>query len=209
LKVVLVHGLTASTAWWESTIAALEPAHEAEVVRLPQLQIRDSARWLAERLDDGELQGAAVVGHSSGGTIAVLAAALAPRAVGRLVLIAPAGIFLTRSRLSYARPLTVQVLRAPQRLPQMVRDSLRVGPVRLTRIAFDLLRVNVAPALPEVQAPTLVVWGADDPLLPATLGPVFADRMPDARLVVLPDCGHIPMLESAEALHRELLGFLE
>jgi pimeloyl-ACP methyl ester carboxylesterase len=209
LKVVLVHGLTASTAWWESTIAALEPAHEAEVIRLPQLQIRDSARWLAERLDDGDLRGAAVVGHSSGGTVAVLAAAQAPQAVRRLVLVAPAGIFLTRSRISYARPLAVQVLRAPRRMPQMVRDSLRVGPVRLTRIAFDLLRVDVAPALPEVRAPTLVVWGADDPLLPPTLGPVFVDQIPDARLVVLPHCGHIPMLESAEALHRELLGFLE
>jgi pimeloyl-ACP methyl ester carboxylesterase len=209
LKVVLVHGLTASTKWWESTIAALEPTHEAEVISLPRLPIRDSARWLAARLDDGELNGAAVVGHSSGGTVAVLAAAQVPRAVGRLVLVAPAGIFLTRSRLSYARPLTVQVLRSPQRVPQMVRDSLRVGPVRLTRIAFDLLRVDVAPELPSVQAPTLVVWGAEDPLLPPALGAVFAEQIPDARLVVLPDCGHIPMLESADALHDELLGFLE
>ena len=209
MKVVLVHGLTASTAWWETTIAALEPRHDAQVVRLPRLEIRESARWLAERLEDDELRGAAVVGHSSGGTIAVLAAAQAPDAVGRLVLVAPAGIFLTRSRLSYAGPLAVQVLRAPQRLPQMVRDSLRVGPVRLTRIAFDLLRVDVAPSLPSVRAPTLVVWGADDPLLSPALGPVFAEQIPDARLVILPDCGHIPMLESPDALHRELLGFLE
>ena len=209
MKVVLVHGLTASTAWWETTIAALEPRHDAQVVRLPRLEIRESARWLAERLEDEELRGAAVVGHSSGGTIAVLAAAQAPDAVGRLVLVAPAGIFLTRSRLSYAGPLAVQVLRAPQRLPQMVRDSLRVGPVRLTRIAFDLLRVDVAPSLPSVRAPTLVVWGADDPLLSPALGPVFAEQIPDARLVILPDCGHIPMLESPDALHRELLGFLE
>jgi pimeloyl-ACP methyl ester carboxylesterase len=209
VKVVLVHGLTASTAWWEETIAALEPTHEAEVVRLPRLQIHQAASWLAARLEDGDLRGAAVVGHSSGGTIAALAAARAPQAVSRLVLVAPAGIFLSRSRLSYARPLAVQVLRAPRRLPQMVRDSLRVGPVRLTRIAFDLLRVDIAPALPKVRAPTLVVWGDDDPLLSPALGPVFAERIPNARLVVLPDCGHIPMLESPVELHRELLGFLE
>jgi pimeloyl-ACP methyl ester carboxylesterase len=209
LKVVLVHGLTASTAWWETTIAALESSHDAQVVRLPRLPISESARWLAERLEDGGLQGAAVVGHSSGGTIAVLAAAQAPEAVGRLVLVAPAGIFVSRSRLAYVRPLAVQVLRAPQRLPQMIRDSLRIGPFRLTRIAFDLLRVDVAPALPQVRAPTLVVWGADDPLLAPALGAVFAEQIPNARLVVLPGCGHIPMLESPDALHRELLGFLE
>ena len=205
---MLVHGLTASTAWWEETIAALEPTHDAQVVRLPRLRIREAARWLAERLEDDELRGAAIVGHSSGGTIAVLAAAQAPQAVGRLVLVAPAGIFLSRSRLAYARPLAVQVLRAPRRLPRMIRDSLRVGPIRLPRIAFDLLRVDVAPALPDVRAPTLVVWGADDPLLSPKLGTVFAAQIPDARLVILPDCGHIPMLESPDALHRELLGFL-
>jgi pimeloyl-ACP methyl ester carboxylesterase len=209
LKVVLVHGLTASTAWWKTTIAALEPSHDTEVVQLPRRRIRESADWLAERLSNGDLRGAAVVGHSSGGTIAALAAAQAPQAVGRLVLVAPAGVYLSRSRLSYARPLAIQVLRAPQRLPQMVRDSLRVGPIRLTRIAFDLLRIDVEPALPTVRAPTLVVWGADDPLLSPALGTVFAEQIPEAKLVILPGCGHIPMLESPDALHRELLGFLE
>jgi pimeloyl-ACP methyl ester carboxylesterase len=208
LKVVLVHGLTASTEWWEPTIAALEPRHEAEIVRLPRLQIREAAGRLAERLDCPELRGAAVVGHSSGGTIAVLAAAQVPDAVGRLVLLAPAGLFQTRRRLAYVVPLAAQVLRAPQRLPQMVRDTLRVGPIRILRVAFDLLDVDVAPALPKVRAPTLIVWGADDPLLSPALGTVFAEEIPDARLVVLPACGHIPMLESPDDLHRELIGFL-
>lgn len=208
MKVVLVHGLTASTEWWEATIAALRPRHDVHVVRLPQVRIHEAAARLAERLEDGDLRGAAVVGHSSGGTIAVLAAAAAQDAIGRLVLLAPAGIFLSRSRLSYARPLAVQVLRAPRRLPLMIRDSLRVGPIRLSRVAFDLLTVDVAPVLPEVSVPTLVVWGADDPLLPPVLGQVFAEQIPDARLTILPDCGHIPMLESPDALHRELLGFL-
>jgi pimeloyl-ACP methyl ester carboxylesterase len=208
LKVVLVHGLTASTAWWEPTVAALEPSHEVHVVRLPRLRIHEAARWLAERLAKDDLRGAAVVGHSSGGTIAVLAAAQVPEAVGRLVLLAPAGIFQSRSRLAFAAPLVIQVLRAPRRLPHMIRDSLRVGPLRLWLIASDLLTVDVAPALPEVRAPALVLWGADDPLLSAELGRAFVEQIPDARLVVLPKCGHIPMLERPAELHRQLLGFL-
>jgi pimeloyl-ACP methyl ester carboxylesterase len=208
LKVVLVHGLTASTAWWAPTVAALEPRHEVHVVHLPRLRIRETARWLAERLQQEDLRGAAVVGHSSGGTIAALAAAQAPEAVGRLVLLAPAGIFPSRSRLAYAVPLAVQVLRAPRRLPHMIRDSLRIGPLRLWLIASDLLTVDLGPALPEVRAPALVLWGEDDPLLSSTLGRVFAERIPDARLVILQECGHIPMLERPAELHRELLGFL-
>jgi 2-hydroxy-6-oxonona-2,4-dienedioate hydrolase len=208
LKVVLVHGLTASTKWWGPTVAALEPTHDVHVVQLPRLRVRDAASWLAARLQEEDLRGAAVVGHSSGGTIAVLAAAQAPEAVGRLVLLAPAGIFPNRSRLGFALPLAVQVLRAPRRLPNMIRDSLRVGPLRLWLIASDLLSVDVAPVLPEVRAPVLVLWGADDPLLAPALGRVFAEQIPDARLVILEECGHIPMLERPADLHRELLGFL-
>ena len=208
MKVVLVHGLTASTAWWEPTIAALEPRHEVHVVQLPRLRIREAARWLAARLQEEDLRGAAVVGHSSGGTIAVLAAAQAREAVGRLVLLAPAGIFPSRSRLAFAVPLAVQVLRAPRRLPHMIRDSLRVGPLRLWLIASDLLTVDLASALPEVRTPALVLWGEDDPILSSELGRVFAEQIPDARLVILQGCGHIPMLERPVELHRELLGFL-
>lgn len=208
MKVVLVHGLTASTSWWEPTVRALEPRHEVHVVQLPRLRIREAARWLAQRLEEEALGGAAVVGHSSGGTIAVLAAAQAPEAVGRLVLLAPAGIFPSRSRLAFAVPLAVQVLRAPRRLPHLIRDSFRIGPLRLWLIASDLLTVDVAPALPEIRAPALVLWGADDPLLSPVLGRVFAEQIPDARLVILQECGHIPMLERPAELHRELLGFL-
>jgi pimeloyl-ACP methyl ester carboxylesterase len=208
LKVVLVHGLTASTTWWEPTVATLEPRHEVHVVQLPQIRIREAARWLAARLQEEDLRGAAVVGHSSGGTIAVLAAAQAPEAIGRLVLLAPAGIFPNRSRLAFAVPLAVQVLRAPRRLPHMIRDSLRVGPLRLWLIASDLLTVDVASALPEVRTPALVLWGEDDPILSSELGRVFAEQIPDARLVILQGCGHIPMLERPGELHRELLGFL-
>jgi pimeloyl-ACP methyl ester carboxylesterase len=124
------------------------------------------------------------------------------------VLLAPAGIFPNRSRLAFAVPLAVQVLRAPRRLPHMIRDSLRVGPLRLWLIASDLLTVDVASALPEVRTPALVLWGEDDPILSSELGRVFAEQIPDARLVILQGCGHIPMLERPGELHRELLGFL-
>jgi pimeloyl-ACP methyl ester carboxylesterase len=59
-----------------------------------------------------------------------------------------------------------------------------------------------------VRAPSLVVWGANDRLLPPALGEEFRTLIPDCRLVVLPKCGHIPMLECPDALHEHLLGFL-
>jgi pimeloyl-ACP methyl ester carboxylesterase len=207
--VVLVHGMTASTDWWRPTIAALEPHHDVRIVELRGLPVREAARRLAEWLDTEDLRGAALVGHSMGGAVAVETAADAPESVGRLALIAPAGIFPSRSRRSYTLPLARStLLHARSQFPRMVRDTLRVGPLRLWRLSSDLLNGDLTPALQAVQAPALVVWGANDRLLPASLGEQFRKFIPDCRLVVLPKCGHIPMLECPDALHEHLLGFL-
>lgn len=207
--VVLVHGMTASTDWWRPTIAALEPHHDVRLVELRGLPVREAAVRLAEWLESEDLLGAALVGHSMGGTVAIETAAQAPEAVGRLALIAPAGIFPSRSRRSYALPLARSTLmRAPTQLPRMVRDTARVGPLRLWHMSSDLLRGDITPALRAVRAPSLVVWGANDRLLPPALGEEFRTLIPDCRLVVLAKCGHIPMLECPDALHEHLLGFL-
>ena len=208
MKVMLIHGLTASVEWWESTIEALRPHHDVEVLELSRLRIPEAAESLAERLQNAAAQPTALIGHSSGGATAVLAAAAASTAVKRLALIAPAGVFATRSRLAFAAPLTRQVLHGPSRLPRMIHDTWRVGPWRLWLISSDLLRVDLLPELPGVRARTLVLWGADDPLLAPAAGELFVERIPDARLVVIPDCGHVPMLDAPEQLNRELLEFL-
>lgn len=208
--VVLVHGLTASMDWWRPTIAALEPHHDVRIVELPGLTVRAASHRLAGWLEEQGLRRAALVGHSMGGTVAVLTAAEAPELVGRLALIAPAGVFLSRSRRSYVLPLAHSTLiRAPRQLPRMIRDSLRVGPLQLWRLSFDILHTDVIPSLRSVRSPTLVFWGAKDRLLPSALGEVFCREIPDCRLVVLPDGGHVPMLECPAELHRHLLGFLE
>jgi pimeloyl-ACP methyl ester carboxylesterase len=207
--VVLVHGMTASTDWWRSTIAALEPHHDVRTVELRGLPVREAAVRLAEWLEREDLRGAALVGHSMGGMVAVETAAQAPEAVGRLALIAPAGIFPSRSRRSYTLPLARSTLmHAPRQLPRMVRDAVRVGPLRLWHLSSDVLRGDITPALRAVRAPSLVVWGANDRLLPPSLGEEFRTLIPDCRLVVLPKCGHVPMLDCPDALHEHLLGFL-
>ena len=49
--------------------------------------------------------------------------------------------------------------------------------------------------LPDVTAPTLVIWGGCDYVLPASQAQVAAKLLPNGRLAVLPDCGHLPHVE--------------
>lgn len=207
--VVLVHGLTASTDWWRPTVVALEGDHDVHVVRLPGFRYREAASWLGEWLEGEGLEGATVVGHSMGGTVALALAAQRPHLVRRLALIAPAGIFSTQARRAFVVPLARSIGRSPLGLALLARDAFRVGPIRLWQVGSDLLGSDIASTLRHVEVPTLIVWGADDRLLPPTLGAIFSAEIRESRLVVLDHCGHVPMLEAPEALHAELRRFVE
>jgi pimeloyl-ACP methyl ester carboxylesterase/putative sterol carrier protein len=62
--------------------------------------------------------------------------------------------------------------------------------------------------LPSLGVPALFVWGERDRLVPAGFARHVAAALPDARSVVLPDCGHVPQFELPEATHAEVRAFL-
>lgn len=61
----------------------------------------------------------------------------------------------------------------------------------------------------DVRAPTLVVWGAHDPVFPVGQGRALAAAIPGAELVILPDTAHAPNLESPSLFNRAVRAFLE
>ena len=62
--------------------------------------------------------------------------------------------------------------------------------------------------LSSIRARTLIIWGKDDPLLPADDAYQFNERIPDSDVVLIERCGHVPVLEKNEELNRALLTFL-
>lgn len=143
------------------------------------------------------------------GIVALALAAERSQPVGRLALIAPAGVFSTQARHAFVLPLARSVGGSPRRFALLVRDAFRVGPIRLWQVGSDLLGSDIAATLRHVEVPTLIVWGADDRLMPPTLGGIFSAEIPNSRLIVLDGCGHVPMLDAPDALHAELRRFLD
>ncbi len=60
-----------------------------------------------------------------------------------------------------------------------------------------------------IQAPTLVVWGDQDKVVPAALAPRTAATIPDARLLLLPRIGHVAQMEVPEVVARAVVALLE
>ena len=185
------------------------------------------AAWLAAVTDEP----ADLVGNSLGGLVATLVASREPDGVRRLVLMDPAGVaapepsgldsllaaganpLVPTTRAEYDRLLDLVFAGDPE-IPGPARDVLAAQArdrAPFLRALFDDIRGDegdVRPILPTVRQPTLVVWGALDRVLSPSAGPVWAESLPDARLVVLPGVGHAPMMEAPAESARLAAGFL-
>jgi pimeloyl-ACP methyl ester carboxylesterase len=100
-----------------------------------------------------------------------------------------------------ARP---DLLPAPL-IAEQIRGSGKPGFVD----ALDALTdYPIRDRLPEIACPTLIVWGADDKLVPVRDADEFERLIPDSRKVVFEDTGHVAMLERPEAFNELLARFL-
>jgi pimeloyl-ACP methyl ester carboxylesterase len=87
-----------------------------------------------------------------------------------------------------------------------VRMGLAVGVDGMARQQEAIIsRADSRPDLPAITVPTLVLVGDKDPLTPPDRAVEIAAAIPGARLVVIPECGHVSTIEQPEAVNRALI----
>jgi pimeloyl-ACP methyl ester carboxylesterase len=169
-----------------------------------------------------------LAGHSMGGMIAAEMAALAPHAVDRLVLVSSAGLWLD------AHPVPDIFAMLPFELAEVLFADPAVGEKILTggldfdddsalttlmvararqlgmagKILFPVPNRRLSKRLYRIANPTLLVWGAEDRLVPPVYGEAFEAALDDARLVLVDDAGHMITVEQPAALADEIAAFL-
>ena len=116
------------------------------------------------------------------------------------------------------------LLRHMRHRPELVTPKLVDDLMRLARkhraggavlkwqrreITWNGLRTNYVNRLPEIAIPTLILHGDDDRLLPVPIAERAHRLMPNSRLEIIPNCGHLAPLEQPEAVNRALCEFLQ
>jgi pimeloyl-ACP methyl ester carboxylesterase len=187
------------------------------------------ADWLAALLEALRVPAAHLVGHSMGALIGLELAARHRKRVARLALLGAAPKMPVHPALLEAaarpEPLAPELIcdwgfgpaghfgghKAPG--SWMLGHALRL----LARSAAPRLHTDLAAcndyrhgseAAAEVRCPTLVIAGAADRMTPARHAASLADAIEGAQLVVLPNCGHMMMVEQPDATLDALLAFL-
>ena len=83
------------------------------------------------------------------------------------------------------------------------------GNRRATVLRFLAKRTSPDPAVfGKLTMPVLILWGADDKLIPVASAHWFAKAMPQAKLIIYPGIGHVPMEEAADRSAEDVDAFL-
>ena len=226
--VLYLHGALLSKGWNpfleilsgnHTVFAPIQPGFE-EVEGLESLHdVVDLALYYLDMLDELGLESALIVGHFLGGMVAAEMAALEPHSVAGLALVAPAGfwrkdvpvrdIFVLgdgeiREEMWYGS----QSASALEAVPDQESDEERA--VRIMERSIDLAAAGkflwpipergLSRRIHRVRAPTLLVWGEDDRIVPIVYAEEFVSRIDRVKTVVMPACGHLPMLEQPQEL---------
>jgi len=96
------------------------------------------------------------------------------------------------------------------RLVDQVRQALQTADPAQTIASLKGLaeRPDSVPLLSEISVPTLVLVGEEDILTPPSEARLMAARIPDSRMLIIPEAGHLSNLENPKAFNTALRGFL-
>jgi len=106
--------------------------------------------------------------------------------------------------------MALAALTDPSQLPEEVLLPQFKAMEALAKVAWNPYFHNpkLERRLDRIIAPTLIVWGREDRLIPLAHGERYAARIPGARLAVIDCCGHFPAIEQPDKAYDTIVPFL-
>jgi pimeloyl-ACP methyl ester carboxylesterase len=231
---VVIHGGAGDASTWMKNIAALSANYTVYAPDLPGFggsQPREGDCYVPELTDfvDGfsdnlGLKSFHLVGHSLGGGVALGCALKFPHKIKKLVLISSLCLgreiaLWVRIMSLPARYLGSALLAVMKGIRWLLKTLLiPVGfllPLPVTTVnlghsitTFKEQTLVMAGRLSEIVMPTLVVWGARDPIVPVRQAYAAAQVIPDCQLKVFQNRGHNVHRDELDEFSRLLTGFL-
>ncbi len=230
---VFLHGLVGLNDHWEDVARRLAHHIRCVLLEIPLLTLRgddcsvDGVEALTARFLDGHLgndRPPILVGNSFGGHVALRIALDRPDLVGGLVLAGASGLIektmmsdvqIRPSREWLARKIGELFYDPSKHMREADIDrahrelSQRSGARAMVKLSRSARRDHLGARVPEIAAPTLLIWGRNDIVTPPEAADQFMQSLPDARIVWFDECGHTPMIERPAEFAQAMLGFTE
>jgi N-formylmaleamate deformylase len=227
--VILIPGLTAGRDVWAASVRAV-PGYRYHLIQVAGFAgdpargnaqgavVAPLAEEVARYIEANRLQRPAIVGHSMGGTVAMMVGARRPQAVGRIMVVdmlpQPAGLFGgTASGLGPLADSLRDIASTPggRRLFEGFLGQRGSDTDVVARAMHELATTDLGADLPRIRAPMTVLYAAPDARTRARNELAYADAyraVQGARLVPIEGSGHMIMFDQPQRFHSELRAFL-
>src|SRR4051812_9971205 len=235
--VILIPGLTASKEIWRGTVTAVPGYryHLIQVAGFAGAPARGNARGnvvaplaeeIARYIQAGKLRKPAIVGHSMGGTLALMVAARHPALVGRVMVVdmlpQPAGLLGARAADLKGIAGLLRGLGATEEGRGLIDSAIRLfgddqarntrsDPDVVARVTQELAVTDLTAELPKLRAPVTVLYAVPDRAHATAIGATYADAYaltPRATLVPIERSGHMIMRDQPIRFRDALKAFL-
>jgi pimeloyl-ACP methyl ester carboxylesterase len=232
----VIHGELGVPGWLDS-FARLAEHYDVIVPSLPGygrstrpdwiMGTRDLAAWVTWLARDLDIATPVnVIGCSLGGWVAAEIATVAPQFIGKMVLVGAMGLKPDQGEIfDYFLDSGMTGLRRAFHRPDESAEFMRYWGKGLTPEETDLVEqhremtcriawkpymhsLTLRPLLGGVRTPTLLVWGREDAITPLDSGEIYARAIPRARLVAIPNCGHMAEMEKPADFAEIVRNFL-
>jgi pimeloyl-ACP methyl ester carboxylesterase len=179
-------------------------------------------------LDALGIESAHVVGHSMGGMLGAELAVWSPHRVRKLVLANAAGLWLDEQPVADFFAMTPEqlavalwhdpssdVAKAMMAVPQDEQAQLEAFLLRSQHLAtagkflWPIPDRGLKKRIHRIKAPTLLLWGQSDGLVPPIYAQEFHRHIPGAHIAMMQRCGHMPMYEDPAGFVKTVAAFLK
>jgi pimeloyl-ACP methyl ester carboxylesterase len=211
------------------------PGHGYTVLlgKTPRYDFEMMSQVLLEFMNKQHIEKATLVGNSWGGSWAIYFTHKYPERVKKLIIISSSGLniqdvliwellkypiigeliskFFTQNTVK--EELETVFFRKELVTPEMVQEIYAPLTFIANRKAGYLLKRNLnmkltEQAMSQIRTSTLIIWGANDQYLPVELAQRFKELIPNAKLIVLDNCGHMPHEENPDQINQLIIDFL-
>jgi 2-hydroxy-6-oxonona-2,4-dienedioate hydrolase len=218
LPVVLIHGMVVASSFLRPAVQRVGNHHRAYAPDLPGYGRSDKPQRTLSIDEQGEVladwmaavglsDGAVVVGVSLGTQMASALAAIRPELVKGLVLASPTMDPELRSRgkamVQWAKEFRYELRMSPL----MLRDYMRAGVQRADDTFGLALSDRIEDRLAGLQMPALVLHGERDHMVSREWAQQVASRLPNGRLIDVPDAAHAMNFSSPDEFSRLVVAF--
>ncbi len=225
--IIILHGWTYSTNKWGPLLNLLgKKGLKASLLKIPGLtekidrpwNLDDYVGWLDEKVGSEQVRAfgtkkAILIGHSSGGKIALAYALKYPKKVKQLILIDSAGVYHKELPIRIKRFIFKKIAKWGKKLTssKTIKDLLykligesdynKATPL-MKQTMQNLISYDLTPKLSQIKVPTLIIWGEFDKTTPLFDGRLMHKLISGSKFHIIKQAKHSPMFTHPDSVTK-------